>query len=492
MSDRPKVTVVGAILFLFSLSCSAAPAKLLWSDCPAAEDSNVVSVSAARLQCGWLSTGESLAGEPVELRVAVLRARPDRNDPAPVVYIPGGPGDAAGLDAAALAAWQRWQQRAGWRHDIVVFDPRGTGESRPRPGCGSEGLPAPPSPLRVSSSGEFDRASKRAARCYGDLGPATTAALGPAAQIEDLDSLVHALGVERVTLWAVSYGTRIAQLYAARHPRRVRALVLDSMFPLGRDDLLSMPEQIAAAIGELDASCAAIGGACEDEARKPSDIVASLLVRYQRQRPQILGIDRLGRVRTFRVSPYRLLLMVLLAGYDHGNAADTVNRLAIAEQGRPQALWPLVERLRRRAGNTDRSEAVFWSTRCAFGDGIPTESQWDAALRRYPRVAPYVRAARAAPVCDIWQVPRMQPANTDRWSIPPTLVVNGTDDPATPARWAADFVARHPQARMLSIPGAGHAVTLGNRCAQRGVSGFIDDPAAAVSADCGVARARSQ
>jgi len=494
MIDRAIVPVVGAILLFISLSCSATPAALSWSECPVPGDSKAVPVSAARMQCGWLSTGESLAGKPVELRVAVLRARPDSNDPVPVVYVPGGPGDAAGLNAAALAAWQRWQQRAGWRHDIVVFDPRGTGESRPRPACRSEDFRAPAAvPLRrASTPGEFDRASRQAARCYRDLGPATTAALGPDAQIEDLNALVHALGVERVTLWAVSYGTRIAQLYATRHPRRVHALVLDSMFPVGRDELLSMPEQIGAAINELDASCAAIRGACADEARKPSDILASLLARYQRQRPQILGIDRLGRVRTFRVSPYRLLLMVLLAGYDHARTADTVNRLKIAEQGRPQVLWPLVVRLRRQADNTARSEAVFWSTRCAFGDGVPSESQWKAALARYPLVAPYVRAARGAPVCDIWQVPRTQLANTGGGPVPPTLVVNGAHDPATPARWAADFVARHPQARTLLIPGAGHAVTLGNRCAQRGVSGFIDDPAASVMPDCGADQARSR
>jgi pimeloyl-ACP methyl ester carboxylesterase len=49
--------------------------------------------------------------------------------------------------------------------------------------------------------------------------------------VEDLDDLRAALGVKKLTLDGVSYGTFVAERYALAHPERVKALVLDSVLP---------------------------------------------------------------------------------------------------------------------------------------------------------------------------------------------------------------------------------------------------------------------
>ena len=69
---------------------SAMAASITWGDC----DLATPEASAAAIDCGWLETGDRLAGEAVRLRVVRLRARPDRIDATPVVYVPGGPGSA--------------------------------------------------------------------------------------------------------------------------------------------------------------------------------------------------------------------------------------------------------------------------------------------------------------------------------------------------------------------------------------------------------------
>ena len=58
--------------------------------------------------------------------------------------------------------------------------------------------------------------------------------------VADLEDLRVALGAEKWSLDGVSYGSYVAQRYAAAHPDRVDRLVLDSVVPVtGFDPLLT-------------------------------------------------------------------------------------------------------------------------------------------------------------------------------------------------------------------------------------------------------------
>ncbi|GAB3685778.1 alpha/beta hydrolase [Salinisphaera aquimarina] len=477
------------VVAFVSLACgcgqavAGGAAQIEWDSCP----TQAQAFSAARMQCGWLNTGDTLAERPVRLRVVVLRNDPRADDAHPLIYVPGGPGSNAGLDAASLKGWRSWQQRVGWHHDIVLFDPRGTGESRPRPTCDKrDGQQAPVPPLRAATG--FNSEADAALHCYRALGPATAAQLGPTAQLRDLAHLIKALDATGAQLWGVSYGTRIARLFAARHPERVQTLILDSMFPFEQDDLLALPAQIGGALEQLDTRCKHQGAACES---MPSAQVEQLLAQYERTPPTLMVTAGEGRAQPFTVTPYRLLLMILFSTYDRGNAADTRVRLVRALDGDPQALAPLADRLRRQAQDEARNEAVFWSTRCAFGGGVPQERAWRQALSAYPALARYLAPARGAPVCDQWQVPRLDAPGPDAAVNVPTLVVAGRADTVTPSAWATRFVRTHPQVRLVRVKEAAHAVTFSNACAQLAVSRFLDDSADARMPDCDAPRDQS-
>jgi pimeloyl-ACP methyl ester carboxylesterase len=49
--------------------------------------------------------------------------------------------------------------------------------------------------------------------------------------VEDLDEVRDALGYERVNLYGLSYGTRVATTYLRRFPHRVRVAILDGVVP---------------------------------------------------------------------------------------------------------------------------------------------------------------------------------------------------------------------------------------------------------------------
>jgi pimeloyl-ACP methyl ester carboxylesterase len=82
--------------------------------------------------------------------------------------------------------------------------------------------------------------------------------------VDDLESVVEALGLERFPLLGVSQGGAVAVAYAARHPERVTKLVLCGAYALGRAArAVSDAEKSAAA---LDLDLARVGWGRDDPA----------------------------------------------------------------------------------------------------------------------------------------------------------------------------------------------------------------------------------
>ncbi|HEX6841317.1 MAG TPA: hypothetical protein VF113_07305, partial [Stellaceae bacterium] len=90
-------------------------------------------------RCGILTVPErwdAAASRPLHLRFVVFRG--DAGGAAdPVIYLAGGPGAPAQIDAASIGYWWGWIARAEWlrRRDLVVFDARGVGLSEPAMNC---------------------------------------------------------------------------------------------------------------------------------------------------------------------------------------------------------------------------------------------------------------------------------------------------------------------------------------------------------------------
>src|SRR5690606_35224286 len=114
--------------------------------------------------------------------------------------------------------------------DLVLADMRGTGMSAPL-ACAPERSLA-----EELSAGALVRLARtcRERHRERDLSAYTTAGA-----VADLEAVRAALGYEAIDLLGVSYGTRLAMAYAASHPDRVRALVLDGVAPFSLEMPLS-------------------------------------------------------------------------------------------------------------------------------------------------------------------------------------------------------------------------------------------------------------
>ncbi len=150
-----------------------------------------------------------------------LLSRTDTSRPAlgTIVPNPGGPGDST----TAFSLYEPAFAPLRARRDLLLIDARGTG------GSGALSCPslAARDPLSIDKP-------MLGALCARDLG-ARAGLYGSAAIADDIDAVRAALGIDKLDLWGDSYGTFLMPVYAARHPRHVRSMVLDGAFPIASD-----------------------------------------------------------------------------------------------------------------------------------------------------------------------------------------------------------------------------------------------------------------
>ncbi|GIK77960.1 MAG: alpha/beta fold hydrolase [Thermoleophilia bacterium] len=171
-----------------------------------------------RLRCGELTVPYERA-EPSLGRIGIafaVRPADDRDPESPraLVAVEGGPGYGSIGSARDYIATFGDLLRD---RDLVLVDARGTGGSEP-----------------------VDCPDMQSSRSTDDIGVAACAErLGErygsyrtAAAADDIDDVLTALGYGPVQMYGDSYGTYLAQSYAFRHGERLRALVLDSAFPV--------------------------------------------------------------------------------------------------------------------------------------------------------------------------------------------------------------------------------------------------------------------
>jgi len=376
----------------------------------------------------------------------------------------GGPGQAANfyLDPSYL-------QDVFPGYTLVSFDLRGTGRS------GVLRCPA------LKGMSFFSPALKGAAATCGDqLGPAR-AFYTTRDHAEDIEAVREALGVDRIALWGISYGTKLALAYALAHPDRVARLLLDSVVlpegpdAFGLDELRAMPRRIAAI-------CAR--GACGSFT---SDLGADFVALAN----ELAEVPAVGVVRRADGSSHRTVLdgaglLELGRESDLGDAlrAELPAAVVAARQGRTQALlrlWDMVtHEAQASASAPDEwfSLALFFATTC--GDGrlpwLPDAALPDRARAHEEATASLpsgatgkfgvwaVAALGIADLCVNWPSPSGNaPLGAGPLPDVPVLALAGDLDIRTPMENAATAAGWFSRGRLLVAPGIGHGVLSGDR-----------------------------
>ncbi len=124
--------------------------------------------------------------------------------------------------------------------DVLIMDNRGTGRSGALDCPKLQDAPQ----LTETNIGACGQSLGRAAPLYST-----------ALAADDLAAVLDALAIGRVSLYGDSYGTYFAQVFALRHPQRVRSLVLDGAYPLDGPDYPWYPHYAPAMRDKFNRAC---------------------------------------------------------------------------------------------------------------------------------------------------------------------------------------------------------------------------------------------
>jgi pimeloyl-ACP methyl ester carboxylesterase len=357
-----------------------------------------------------------------------------------LVFLTGGPGQPGEPFAHRVSSRLR-NVTSGYR--MIVFDQRGTG-----PGA----LRCPDLQQQMGSSDLAVPTKGAVSSCAKAIG-AKRRFFSTAATVEDLEALRRSLGVEKMTLDGVSYGTFVAERYALQHPQHVARLVLDSVVPHRSADPLS--------VADAHASARVLRAVCRAQ-RCKTDPGADLAA-VARKRPSIQT---------------RLLDALVTMSVANPRYPRVIPALHAARRGKWGSLEELVEEWRPDPNTSPElfSQGLHASTLCAdtrmpWGtSAVATARRLGALSRAVARVAvkaiwPFTRKVARdngfVKTCLYWP-PTPSPPQPGARKLPavPTLLLAGDRDLSTPMPWALEEARLAPAGRLVVVRGSGHGTQL--------------------------------
>jgi pimeloyl-ACP methyl ester carboxylesterase len=397
-------------------------------------------------------------GRHLRLRVVVLPARGPEPHREPLLLIQGGPGVPGTLMAPNFARREPLRDR----RDLVFFDQRGTVGS----GALSCAFLGRYNFLGALFPADHVSACRRTITRRAD--PATYT---NSASADDLEAIRKALGVERWSLAGYSFGTRLAQAYARRYPRRVLAVVLDGVVPFDAEltaDLAPAMERSVQFIVrrcERDPACHARYPGTQHALGRIARKLDSLPVR-------VSVTDSSGQVLSGLVGRWDLAYAV--RGMLYGPLAASLPAwVHEAERTNDFSAFARVYWQRTRWVGDSTSVPLHLGVYCS--EDLPFIDSASAVRRAQGTlIGPsYYLEYRAG--CASWPMPPASREMRQPWvSDIPTLLLSGERDPVTPPEYGARVARSLSRSRHIVIKGGGHAEQ--SACKTQVVAAFLNEP----------------
>ncbi len=449
-TDQPGTVPSSSAAASPAPSPTRAPVALTWKACGGGFSCSTLPVPLTEAQPD---------GPTVPLAVVRRRATGERI--GSLVVNPGGPG--ASAVEYLRAAWSGIPAPVRARFDLVAFDPRGVGQSRPVRCETTAQLDAyfhlDPTPDDAAELAAYEKGNAALSKGCADRSGALLPHVSTRVAAGDLDRLRASLGDPKLTYLGYSYGTSIGAQYLDRYPTRVRAMVLDGALDpaLTWDALLEGQSR-----GFDDALDAFLADCQKTRCAFRRAVQGDLGAAYDRLAARVEASALPGEGRR-TVGPGEFSLGVGAGLYSRDNGWPAIaDALAAAVDGRGGPLLALSDSYleRGRTGYSNVSEANI-AVNCLDRPWPRTTAPYTALSRRVavdsPRFGPAIALSGLA--CATWPVP---PAGTPRRvtapGMPPVVVIGGLRDPATPYAWSVALAEQLSRGVLLTHDDDGHTV----------------------------------
>lgn len=410
-------------------------------------------------------------GEQVPLFVARLPSTAINPAADALTVINGGPGGSS-IDmlvdmAGAIKPFTR-------ERDVVVIDQRGTGRSTP---LSCDAL------TDTTETPDLDTARRLTKECLASL-PYDPRYFSTSVAVRDLEALRESLGYQQLSLYGVSYGTRVAMHYMRRFPDRTRAVVVDGVVPptfaLGAN--IAIRSQIT--FDTLLARCAADQhcDATFPDLRVQFERVKARLT--EQPLPLELRHPVTGLPTEIELTYGHLAIWVRLALYAPETSALIpliIHQAAVEENYLPIAANALnvLHQLNESMQYGMHNAVVCTEDAPFFEHDAVAKGELEATY-----LGRDIYDALAV-MCSVWPAGVMDedmkaPLESDI----PTLVLSGEFDPITPPDYGEAIMPGLSNATHIVAPGQGHGV-LPRGCIPRIALEFVEQPdPKAVDASC--------
>ncbi len=185
------------------------------------------------------------------IELAFFRFKSTAKNPGPpIVYLAGGPGG-SGIGAASGSRFPLFMalRELG---DVIAFDQRGTGHSKPNLTCLQRlDVPLDVPPSRESIGKILLERSRDCKFHWSNVQRVDLSGYNTNESADDLEDLRKALGVKQISLWAISYGTHLALTTIRRHPQSIHRAILAGTE--GPDHTYKLPSSVQQHLADLAA-----------------------------------------------------------------------------------------------------------------------------------------------------------------------------------------------------------------------------------------------
>ncbi|GAA1544151.1 alpha/beta hydrolase [Actinomadura kijaniata] len=412
-------------------------------------------------------------GRKISIAVSRVKATDRKNYQGVLLVNPGGPG---GSGLAYSAGLKRWLTGVGHgavaaKYDIIGFDPRGVGSSKPALSC-DPNFQNPIRPDYVPSSRKEEEAWKAKSRAYARACAQKFGWLLPHMRTtdvaRDVDAIRAALGQKKINYYGFSYGTYLGATYATLFPQRVRRMVWDGNVNPKTVWYDAQLEQDKAFERNIKLWFAWV--AKYDSLYKLGKTGKAVEAKYYALRAAAKKSPIGGKI-----GPSELDDIVLNAGYNTGYYIPFAQALsAWANKKDPAALLEFLN-----PGGDDNGFAVYNAVQAADARWPRNWKVWhNDAVKLYKqgyRFNTWSNVWFNAPVA-YWPFQGGPALKLGAKKLPGLLLVQSTLDAATPVAGGYEMHKTFPSSRLVAeLGGKTHSNTLnGNKCLDDKVAAYLD------------------
>jgi pimeloyl-ACP methyl ester carboxylesterase len=387
-------------------------------------------------------------GKKIQLAFVRLKSTAQHPGP-PLVILAGGPGGSGLGEARAFFHIFKPLLEVG---DVIAFEQRSTGMSRPYLACkGSRAFKPDALASRANMLSYVREAFRPCAEDYRAQG-VDFSAYNTGESADDVEDLRKVLDVPKINLWGFSYGTHLGLAVIRQHPQSINRAILAGVE--GMNDTRKLPSNIQRHLEDVNR----LVKADPEWSKLVPDFLKLMKNVFDQLDKQPLTVEVLNRQtkEKTKVTVGKFALQVMI-GIDAGDSKDIAKFPALfytISKGDPRLLTEEVQGLQDRLASL-APWAMIFSMDCASG----ATKERDLRIKRE---APHTLLGDAInfpwpDICDLWGSPDLG----DKYRAPvrsdvPVLFITGTLDARTPVSNVKEIRKGFPNGITFVVEGAGH------------------------------------